>query len=193
MQLSLSSSSHPWRSDYCAPSGLVLYKAESPHSSLSGGITVSISKLMPNNTYSPLAEIEYHSSSGSFKDSRIRMGNVNLLAKEVLRKGDLKGKLKGWGERLYTGPDGIEYSWKMTPDNCELIQRQTKMPIVTFHPKEEHLFSTKKIRPAFLEVLPQGQHMLDDIIITFVYMERIRSEKTTTAAVADTVGAIAGA
>ncbi|KAF9522242.1 hypothetical protein CPB83DRAFT_777383, partial [Crepidotus variabilis] len=43
-----------------------------------------------------------------------------------------------------------------------------EVPIVIYHRK--HLGILSDARAASLEIFPQGQHMVDDIITTFVYI-----------------------
>jgi hypothetical protein len=47
-------------------------------------------------------------------------------------------------------------------------------PVATFHRKHRGIFSDK--RPASLEVFPPGEHMVDLILITFIYMEKLRKD-----------------
>lgn len=51
----------------------------------------------------------------------------------------------------------------------------SKTPIAYFHQKRYGVFGKK--RPAFLEITPAGGHMIDVIVYTFVYIEKIRKDK----------------
>ncbi|KAF9522241.1 hypothetical protein CPB83DRAFT_864734 [Crepidotus variabilis] len=194
MQLYLSNS-RPWRTDYCTEDGVVLYKADAPRFSW-GGETISITKLQPSagnyqHNYAQLAEIEYHSGGLFSQDSRIKIGNRNLAAKEVLMKGHTKFWTSGYGERIFAGPDGKMYVWKMGSDKCRLFLKDTEILIATFHRK--HLGVLSDARAASLEIVPQGQHMMDDILTTFIYMERLRTQKAQARnAAASSAGAAGG-
>ncbi|KAF9523185.1 hypothetical protein CPB83DRAFT_821852 [Crepidotus variabilis] len=167
------SSNKSWRSNYYAGDGLVLYKAHTTRQKHRGE-TIIISKLQSSRIYVPIAEIEFHPSSLLGKDSRIKFGNLNLPAKEVLQKGSFK--LVGHGERTFIGPDGQEYVWKLgSQKGKQLVHKTSKTPVATFH--REHKGFLSKTRPASLEILPQAELMTDNIITTFVYMERLRAER----------------
>ncbi|KAF9522245.1 hypothetical protein CPB83DRAFT_732820, partial [Crepidotus variabilis] len=75
-------------------------------------------------------------------------------------------------ERIFTGPYGKLYVWKMGSDKCRLFLKDTELLVATFHRK--HLGILSKARAASVEIFPQGQHMVDDIVTTFIYMERLR-------------------
>ncbi|KAJ3884752.1 hypothetical protein GG344DRAFT_60178, partial [Lentinula edodes] len=49
----------------------------------------------------------------------------------------------------------------------------SKMLVATFH--QERLFS--KNNTARLEIFPPGQHMIDEIFVTFTYIERLRERR----------------
>ncbi|KAF9522243.1 hypothetical protein CPB83DRAFT_730437, partial [Crepidotus variabilis] len=76
---------------------------------------------------------------------------------------------------IFAGPDGQMYVWKIGLDKCKLFVKDTETPIATFH--REYLGVLSPAQTASLEIYPQGEHMVDDIITTFIYMERLRTEK----------------
>ncbi|KAJ3913445.1 hypothetical protein F5877DRAFT_17453, partial [Lentinula edodes] len=92
---------------------------------------------------------------------------------------------EGWGfwgrRRVFTGEDGQEYRWNLwedsSPDSNLVLQLvlndASKMLVATFH--QERLFS--KNNTARLEIFPPGQHMIDEIFVTFTYIERLRRAK----------------
>lgn len=87
------SKSKPWRTNYSSEDGIVLYKVESPRSSMFsfGGENITINAKLPtSNDYVQIAEIEYHSGGLFSSDSRIRIGQSEMLAKDILRKGGFK-------------------------------------------------------------------------------------------------------
>ena len=55
----------------------------------------------------------------------------------------------------------------VTDDNIET-------PLALYHKSHHGLFSTA--RPATLDITPQGMHILDDIVTTFVWFEHKRRE-----------------
>ncbi|KAE9405830.1 hypothetical protein BT96DRAFT_988075 [Gymnopus androsaceus JB14] len=127
-----------------------------------------------NFTY--LAQIDWR----VFKSSKIRFGEgqYSYAGREVHVK-DLFKK-QGWGwwgrHRVFTGEDGNEYRWRLGRTRPELtLNDALKTPIATFH--NQRLFSRQGC--AYLEIFPQGQHMVDEIFVTFIYIERIRRVKQT--------------
>ncbi len=68
----------------------------------------------------------------------------------------------------------------------KLIRKQlvtndaSQRPIAVYHRKHHGYFHPK--REAFLEVLPQAEHMLDIVLITYVFVEKIRKENEEAAA-----------
>ncbi|KAJ3991801.1 hypothetical protein F5050DRAFT_1580780 [Lentinula boryana] len=111
-----------------------------------------------------------------FRSSKIRFGTGLRSGREILVK-DLFKK-EGWGfwgrNRVFIGDDGEEYRWNFGRTHPQLISNNTsKTLIATFH--QERLFL--KPNRAYLEILPPGQHMVDEIFVTFMYVERLRKAK----------------
>ncbi|EIW74410.1 hypothetical protein CONPUDRAFT_160118 [Coniophora puteana RWD-64-598 SS2] len=81
------------------------------------------------------------------------------------------------GKRVFNGPDGREYEWKMCDNltSCELRTTQDKHTIARSHRAHFHFFSDNE-RPK-LEIFPEGCHMLDAIVMTFVFVDHLRREK----------------
>ncbi|KAF9644778.1 hypothetical protein BDM02DRAFT_843365 [Thelephora ganbajun] len=85
------------------------------------------------------------------------------------------GKMSG--SYMFTGPDGIEYRWAMGAMGMnypKLVTTDEKKTVIAeFH--RAHYFM--KRRKARLEVQPAGMHMLDYIVLTFVFAEDKRRER----------------
>ncbi|CAA7261039.1 unnamed protein product [Cyclocybe aegerita] len=121
MHLYLTSNS-PWDTTYCTESGQVIYKAESR--GLLGPRHITISKVQPARTieldadgkvpeealkdaFVEIGKVEWH----AIWSAKIRVGDgEEVSVKDFFRK-------KGWGlygrGRVFTGPEGKEYVWKM--------------------------------------------------------------------------------
>ncbi|KAH7880115.1 uncharacterized protein C8R40DRAFT_1166311 [Lentinula edodes] len=89
---------------------------------------------------------------------------------------------EGWGfwgpHRVFTGEDGQEYRWNFGRTHPQLVLNDvSKMLVATFH--QERLFS--KNNTARLEIFSPGQHMIDEIFVTFTYIERLRRAKERSA------------
>ncbi|KAJ3874788.1 hypothetical protein F5051DRAFT_431077 [Lentinula edodes] len=88
----------------------------------------------------------------------------------------------GWGRhsgrevhRVFTAEDGKEYQWRLSSGHSELVSYDAlKTRIATFHPLV--LFNSKKNR-ARLEIFPPGLHMVDEIFVTFIYIEGLLEGK----------------
>jgi len=77
--------------------------------------------------------------------------------------------------RTFVGPDGKSYSWHlgMTTSMLTLKQEVTvdvPRTIAKFYP----LNTVSSGRNPYLEIQPEGRHMLDIIVITWVYIETKR-------------------
>ncbi|KAM6493987.1 hypothetical protein JOM56_010348 [Amanita muscaria] len=123
--------------------------------------------------FSHLAEIKFH----DFTSSILRFGGHEQQTSHFFTS-------KGFGyyghNRVFTGPDGLEYQWSLGIRVPELVRLDSvKTPIARFH--RRRLGVLKKRRPASLEIFPEGTHMVDLILITFVYIQKIRNDAEQTA------------
>ncbi|KIL68438.1 hypothetical protein M378DRAFT_879822 [Amanita muscaria Koide BX008] len=116
-----------------------------------------------NDNFTDIAELAYnHSSSRSF----IRLGGgqeyeTSRFISKVGRKNDL----------VFTGPDSVEYKWRLGNKTLQLVRRNAdKTPIALFHP--ESIESPSRKPPASLEIFSEGEHMVDLIIVTYVFAQK---------------------
>jgi hypothetical protein len=80
--------------------------------------------------------------------------------------------------RTFTASNGREYKWKMgwwTP--TLVLNDGTDTPVVKFH-RKLYTFVKKKGEPS-LEIFPDlgTENILDEVIMTFVYVETIRKRR----------------
>ena len=96
---------------------------------------------------------------------------------------------------LFTGPDGVEYRWAMgafgmnypkasllfiSPVSSalnwdmKLVTTDEKKTVIAEFHRAHHFVNKQKAR---LEVQPAGMHMLDHIVLTFVFAESKRRER----------------
>ncbi|KAF8801977.1 hypothetical protein BYT27DRAFT_7197424 [Phlegmacium glaucopus] len=156
MDLYLSTNS-PWNTTWCNKEGQVIYKSESPMCFTLGPRLITIKRILPSNvdkehamrdSFSHLAEIDY----SYFLTSRIRYNGIDMDTTEFFRK-------SGWSlfgrNRVFKGPDGKEYEWQAGRRVCKV----------------------RDARPASLEISPQGQHMVDLIVVTFIFVEKLRTDR----------------
>ncbi|KAF9265950.1 hypothetical protein L218DRAFT_986112 [Marasmius fiardii PR-910] len=135
----------------------------------SSNSTVGIPSL---RVFEYLAQIDWR----FFASSRFRFGDGGEIeAKELFRK-------EGWGpygrHRVFMAKDGREYKWYLRYWYSELtLNNEEKTPVAKFHRKYITKCFIGKGTPAYLEILPAGEHMVDEIFTTFIYIEKLRKEK----------------
>jgi len=125
-----------------------------------------------NNDGDDVGRIEWHSFS-----------STELWARERLIQHHKSGTFSS--SKIFRAADGRDYRWKITGDHPLLVMEgDSDTPIVTFHKAKGGFFSTPRL--AFLEITPQGVHILDDIVTTFVWFEHKRREAKSAAEAAAT-------
>ncbi|KAI6037830.1 hypothetical protein EDC04DRAFT_2700290 [Pisolithus marmoratus] len=72
-------------------------------------------------------------------------------------------------KRTWTGPDGGAYSWSRSI-NCTLKAEGTDFQLAKYHKRNYGIWSAA--HGPYLEVSPSVFHMLDYIVIIFLYVER---------------------
>jgi len=182
------SSGNPWNAIYRTPEGEVVYKVKSTTPTLAGR-DIKISRVVPsfvNNQVAPkgeevkkledafahLATVEYR----TIRSSRIRMGDLDVTTNGT--NGYFKENGRGFfgRNRIFTGPDGEEYIWKLGQKRCKLfVNDSAKTPVAYFHRRKLGIIGAA--RPASLEIFTAGKDMVDLIVVTGVYVEKLRKAK----------------
>ncbi|KAG7086350.1 hypothetical protein E1B28_002311 [Marasmius oreades] len=142
-------------------------------SSTSLGVGPSSSSGSPR-IFEYLAQIDWR----LFSSSKFRLGDgQEIEAKAFFRK-------QGWGpygrHRVFTAKDGREYKWYLRYWHSELaLNNEEKTPVAKFNRRSIHksLFGKPSSGSAYLEIFPAGEHMVDEIFVTFIYIEKLRKEK----------------
>ncbi|KAF8352172.1 hypothetical protein F5887DRAFT_16376 [Amanita rubescens] len=157
MHLYLTNRSH-LNCSYINDHGQLLYKVETPFK-LSGLVSTITSASAGRLAH--LAEIKFNTISSS----------VMSYDGKVYETSQFFSK-KGWvWHRTFTGPDGLEYQW-ILGYGPELLRRDAaRTPVARFH-----LGCVCRGRPPSLEIFPEGMHMVDLILVTFVYIQKIRND-----------------
>ena len=97
-------------------------------------------------------------------------------------------------DRIFTAPDGREYRWVLglaaavraiSYLTCPIVRvlslhqlylnDEAETPVARFHTRRLGIF--RKARQAFLEIFPAGEHIIDTIVVTFVYIEKVRKAR----------------
>ncbi|KAJ7041961.1 hypothetical protein C8F04DRAFT_946387 [Mycena alexandri] len=114
-----------------------------------------------------------------FDSSVIHFRGRELATREFFRK-------EGLGcygrHRVFTARDGREFKWILgayTSKASLQLNDSAETPVAIYRPKKLGLFS--KPRKASIEIFPPFEDMLDEIMVTFAYIERLRKTKERTA------------
>ncbi|KAG2146829.1 hypothetical protein DEU56DRAFT_157553 [Suillus clintonianus] len=108
-----------------------------------------------------LAKIEWH----TFSSTVIKYNGMDLVTSQFIPTKGITGR-----RRVFQGPDGLSYKWKIGPGECVLMLGGTE--VARHHPLK---FSFKKTgHEAYLEVFPPVEHMVDLVVLTFIYVEKLR-------------------
>ncbi|THU76635.1 hypothetical protein K435DRAFT_704446, partial [Dendrothele bispora CBS 962.96] len=75
--------------------------------------------------------------------------------------------------RVFTASDGAEYKWVLGLTTSELfINTSPTTLIAKFHHPKSGVLNPNRVW-AHLEIYPAGQHITDEIFLTFIYVEQI--------------------
>jgi len=78
--------------------------------------------------------------------------------------------------RTFIGPDGRPYKWVMYMSEVALwLDDGSEIEIARYHKAELGIFGKRK--SAFLEIAPRVEHMLDYVVLTFIYVEKLRMDR----------------
>ncbi|KAJ7582043.1 hypothetical protein C8J56DRAFT_793156, partial [Mycena floridula] len=173
-------------SRYRYNSGRVIYRVHTPHklgartSTITRAIDdtaepseiISDQEMIPDTgirqgRFGHLAQIDWK----IIKFAKIRYGGIEYDTKQFFRKVKF-----GWygRHRAFTAPDGKNYRWILGARVPTLVtDDKSETLIATFH-RKRWLFGK---RQAYLEIFPEGMHLADVILVTFIYIEKIRRDK----------------
>ncbi|KAF8162631.1 hypothetical protein B0H34DRAFT_651790 [Crassisporium funariophilum] len=162
-----------------------IYRHQHVNDTVTQGSTyrrVSMEKARPQDMPSikeestKVAEIEFH----TYRPSRIRFGGQDLSEHEIFAsRGRIVDHIRT--ERVFHGTDGKEYVWTMQ-ERTKLslsLNNDDRTPIAIFHPRGPGILRAES-QPVF-EVYPEGEHMLDLILVTFIFVQSLRKEHRTRA------------
>ncbi|KIM49883.1 hypothetical protein M413DRAFT_59206, partial [Hebeloma cylindrosporum] len=112
-----------------------------------------------------------------FRSSRIRMGDWDVAANDYFRN---EGGRFNFLERnrIFTGPDGREYMWRLGKRRCKaslFVNDSAKTPVACLHRRGPGIVGHAPA--ASLEIFAAGKDIVDLIVVTGVYMERMRKDR----------------
>ncbi|KAI6107311.1 hypothetical protein EDD17DRAFT_1713277 [Pisolithus thermaeus] len=99
---------------------------------------------------------------------------LKATGSEVAAKSLLHSKLFS-SSRTFTAPDGKTYVWNLWRTNCTLEEQGTNLQLVKYHRRNVGIVSPS--HPPYLEISPSVYHILDLVLVTFIYAERISKRR----------------
>jgi len=180
MLLYPSSSHSPWNTTFPNTEGQIIYKTE--YLTRFGIVPrqITIKRIVPSNgfdleigsedafrdSFTDLAEIHYEILS-----SRIRYNGTEMATSDFFRKSGFLGR-----DRVFTGPDGKEYEWELKTTVCKLYLKDAPRALVaSYHPRSFGII--RDAHPSSFEIFPEGQHMVDLIFVTFIFVDKLRMQR----------------
>ncbi|KAF8547443.1 hypothetical protein OG21DRAFT_1490234 [Imleria badia] len=134
----------------------------------------TIYKIKPNDDpldmrdqFEVIGEIEWH----LIGSSTFRLSGQEMQSNDFLPSHGILGR-----KRTFTGPDGCAYRWDMVLEAVVLSRDdRSRTEVARYHRGSLGIVGPK--RKPRLEIDPDVEHMLDLIVLTFVYVEKIRMDK----------------
>ncbi|TFK64518.1 hypothetical protein BDN72DRAFT_901481 [Pluteus cervinus] len=177
MNLILSDTDH-LNATYTQEDGTPMYQVTTPFSLISPTATIeraisgfeqgTAAAFTAHHRYEFLAQVEFHTWSSSI----LRIEREEVKTSVFFTEGGFTLRETLGSSRKFIGPDGKEYKWILNPKTPTLVLNDAARTFVAkLHIKHYGIFH--KARPAFLEISPLGMHMVDLILITFVYIEKL--------------------
>ncbi|KAH7882509.1 hypothetical protein F5I97DRAFT_1905650 [Phlebopus sp. FC_14] len=77
--------------------------------------------------------------------------------------------------RSFVASDGQTYKWKIKSTNCSLRAEKSSTELAKYHKRNFGIM--KASHPPYLEVSPSILHILDDIVTSFVYVEKVSRDE----------------
>ncbi|KAJ6507173.1 hypothetical protein C8R47DRAFT_1100504 [Mycena vitilis] len=167
-----------------AETGVVQYKVRSPikvHELIST-ITRRIDTDIPRRNSGSESEGEGTTSSARFGllaqlswrmrgPSVMRFGGQDIDPATFFRK--VRTPWYGYPQRIFTAEDGKQYKWTASPHYTKLkLDDGSDTPVAEYGCKSVGLLSQR--RDPYFKIFPTFEHMVDEIMITFIFVERLR-------------------
>ncbi|KAJ3842662.1 hypothetical protein F5878DRAFT_607119 [Lentinula raphanica] len=157
--------------------GNAVYTCHTPHT-ISPHRTTTISRSLSNNSekcdrFEYVAQIDWR----TIRSSKIRFADGKEIEIDKYIRKDGWSLMSGTGRNYtFTGKDGKDYTWRNSTLHLKLFPKDdSENPVAEF--RRETL-----MKGGHLEVYPSAQHLLEEIIVTFIYVEQENVEATMDAA-----------
>lgn len=152
--------------------GQVLYKTSTPYRF--GTRMTTLYKVVPNTDpddmrdhLETIGEIEWHLMSSSV---------MRLHGREMMTDTFIPSHGFTRRKRTFTGPDGLSYRWDMDFRIVRLSRDDaSRQELARSHRRSLGIIGPKK--DPSLDVDPSLMHMLDMVVLTFIYVEKLRRDK----------------
>ncbi|KDQ49655.1 hypothetical protein JAAARDRAFT_212117 [Jaapia argillacea MUCL 33604] len=145
-----------------------VYKIYTPSKVYGSTTTITrCSGIPPNHREEEMARINWH----LLHSSEIVMGGRTLDVSKFIMKTGLTRR-----DRKFVAHDGQEYKWDLGNFETKLILNNGSGIVVASFNRSSGGLWGKQPRMAHLDIAPQGFHILDLIIVTFVYAEQKNRE-----------------
>ncbi|KAI6007498.1 hypothetical protein EDC04DRAFT_2611348 [Pisolithus marmoratus] len=150
-------------------SGQVLYKTSTP--CRFGSRTTTLYKVVPNtdpddmqNHMEAVGEIEWHWIAPSI----MRLHGQEMTTNTFIPCHGFMGR-----KRTFTGPDGLPYRWDMDSWIVRLSRNDAaRQELARSHRQSLGIIGPRR-DPSF-DIDPSLMHMVDMVVLTFVYVEQLR-------------------
>ncbi|KAG6843853.1 hypothetical protein H0H87_012369 [Tephrocybe sp. NHM501043] len=152
-----------WNSTFSAENGDAIYVAQSPKKIF--GRTTTIKRVVPSYAYTWGSKETYGTSDNvaqfawkTFRSARLRIRNKEVKTRSFFRK-------KGWH---------VHGRWMLGTGIPELrLNNDSRTLVARYHPKGQQEFFTAKVSKPFLEIMSGWKGITDEIVVSFVYIEKL--------------------
>jgi len=175
MDLYLTNHANVRNTNFCNAAGQVIYRSITPGSLLSAKRLTIVNKIVPNKSpkdmidrFTELASIEWHALTPSI----LTYGGYEMLMKEFMPSKGILGQY-----RVFTAPgDGRSFRWKLGSRRSTLqLNDDSKTLVARSHRSNIGIFTEP--RQARLEIFPHFEHLADIILVTYIYVEKLRKDR----------------
>ncbi|KAH7890165.1 hypothetical protein F5I97DRAFT_1801853 [Phlebopus sp. FC_14] len=156
MRLFLSSSDY-LNTDLSDERGNKIYTVSTPHARKEVTTVTKHASGDSNDADQVIGVIEWHKT----KATMIQVNGRAVAADTMLAR----------QHRHFTGPDGRPYKWKLEG----LKPKNTNIRLAKFHKRNLGLMNPS--HPPYLEIATSAAHMMDCVVITFMYVENVRQQR----------------
>ncbi|KAF8162683.1 hypothetical protein B0H34DRAFT_671857 [Crassisporium funariophilum] len=163
----------PNKGTYSTEQGQLIYKVDTPFKV--SGRTSTIYRSMPTQgggqQLTKIGEIEYH----RWSPTKLRYGDKEMSEHEIF-----EGKSSSQyatRDRPFTAPDGRRYIWVMGSSNDVRLFLDGQQKILVAQHHHRHLGVAHDNSPISFEVLPNGEHILDFLFLTYLFVENLQEQR----------------